>query len=60
MGSHLYKEQPMGKKQAARNFGELYANYRVPKSFFGHSASVLKSGIQKYGRRAEVDTGAIS
>ena len=38
-------------------FGDLYARYRVEKSFFGYDPSVLKSGIQKYGRRAEVEKG---
>ncbi len=57
MGSHLYKEHPMGKKQTASNFGELRASHWAGRSFFGHSPHVLKSGIQKYGRRAEVDKG---
>jgi hypothetical protein len=38
-------------------FGDLYARYRLEKSFFGYDPSVLKSGIQKYGRRAEVQKG---
>ncbi|MFN2127473.1 MAG: hypothetical protein ACK2TU_06400, partial [Anaerolineales bacterium] len=37
--------------------GDLYAGYRVEKSYFGYDPSVLKSGIQKYARRAEVDKG---
>jgi len=35
----------------------LYARYRLEKSFFGYDPSVLKSGIQKYARRAEVEKG---
>ena len=38
-------------------FGDLYARYRVEKSYFGYDPSVLKSGFQKYARRAEVDKG---
>jgi hypothetical protein len=38
-------------------FGDLYAKYRSERSFFGYAPSVLKSGIQKYARRAEVDKG---
>ena len=38
-------------------FGDLYARYRLDKSFFGYDPSVLKSGIQKYARRDEVDKG---
>ena len=38
-------------------FGDLYARYRLEKSFFGYHPSVLKSGIQKYARRDEVDKG---
>ena len=37
--------------------GDLYARYRLEKSFFGYDPSVLKSGIQKYARRAEVEKG---
>jgi hypothetical protein len=37
--------------------GDLYARYRVEKSFFGYDPSILKSGIQKYARRAEVEKG---
>jgi len=37
--------------------GDLYARYRLEKSFFGYDPSVLKSGIQKYARRAEVGKG---
>ena len=37
--------------------GELYIKYRLEKSFFGYDPSVLKSGIQKYARRAEVTKG---
>ena len=37
--------------------GDLYGRYRSEKSFFGYSPSVLKSGIQKYARRAEVEKG---
>jgi len=36
-------------------FGDLYAKYRSEKSFFGYDPSVLKSGIQKYARRAEIE-----
>jgi len=38
-------------------YGDLYARYRLEKSFFGYDPSVLKSGIQKYARRAEVERG---
>lgn len=38
-------------------FGELCARYRCEKSIFGYNPSVLKSGIQKYARRAEVQKG---
>jgi hypothetical protein len=38
-------------------FGDLYARYRLEKSFLGYDPSVLKSGIQKYARRAEVQKG---
>ena len=38
-------------------FGDLYARRRVDKSFFGFDPSILKSGIQKYARRAEVEKG---
>jgi hypothetical protein len=38
-------------------FGELYARYRLEKSFHGYDPSVLKSGLQKYARRAEVKKG---
>ncbi len=40
-----------------RVFGDLYARYRLEKSFLGYDPSVLKSGIQKYARRAEVQKG---
>jgi hypothetical protein len=40
-----------------RVFGSLYHLYRSEKSFFGYDPSVLKSGIQKYARRAEVKKG---
>ena len=36
---------------------KLYAKYRVEKSFHGYDPAVLKSGIQKYGRRAEIEKG---
>lgn len=42
---------------ADRVLGELYAKFRSEKSFFEHDPSVLKSGIQKYARRAEVEKG---
>ena len=42
---------------ADRVLGDLYAKYRLEKSFFGYDPSVLKSGIQKYARRAEVEKG---
>lgn len=35
----------------------LYAKYRSEKSYFGYDPAVLKSGIQKYGRRAEIEKG---
>lgn len=38
-------------------FGNLYTRYRLEKSFFGYNISVLKSAIQKYARRAEVNKG---
>jgi len=38
-------------------YGDLYAKYRCEKSYFGYDPSVLKSGIQKYARRAEVNKG---
>jgi hypothetical protein len=38
-------------------FGDLYTRYKLDKSFFGYDPSVLKSGIQKYARRAEVEKG---
>jgi len=41
----------------ASALGELCAKYRTEKSFHGYDPSVLKSGIQKYGRRADVDKG---
>ncbi len=37
--------------------GDLYHVYHAEKSFFGYSPSVLKSGIQKYARRAEIQKG---
>lgn len=37
--------------------GDLCHKYRVEKSFLGYNPSVLKSGIQKYARRAEVQKG---
>ena len=40
-----------------RFFGGLYARYRSEKSFYGYDPHVLKSGLQKYGRRAEVEKG---
>ena len=36
-------------------FGDLYTRYRLEKSFFGVDPSVLKSGMQKYARRADVE-----
>lgn len=38
-------------------FGEMNAMYRLERSFHGYDCSVLKSGLQKYARRAEVDKG---
>lgn len=38
-------------------FGDLYVRYRAEKSFWGYDPSVLKSGVQKYARRAELDKG---
>jgi len=35
----------------------LYTRYRAERSFFGYDPSALKSGIQKYGRRAELEKG---
>lgn len=40
-----------------RMLGNLYAKFRSERSFFGYDPHVLKSGIQKYARRAEVDKG---
>jgi len=37
--------------------GDLCHEYRAEKSFFGYNPSVLKSGIQKYARRAKVQKG---
>jgi len=37
--------------------GDLCHVYQAEKSFFGYNPSVLKSGIQKYARRAEVQKG---
>ena len=37
--------------------GNLYHRYRSEKSFFGYHPSVLKSGMQKYARRNEVEKG---
>lgn len=37
--------------------GDLYARFRVEKSFHGYHPSVLKSGIQKYARRGETEKG---
>ena len=38
-------------------FGNLYAKRRLEKSFFGYHTSVLKSGVQKYARRGELEKG---
>jgi hypothetical protein len=37
--------------------GALYHGWRSARSFFGYHPSVLKSGIQKYARRADVQKG---
>ena len=37
--------------------GELFVKHNNETSFFGYHPSVLKSGIQKYGRRSEVEKG---
>lgn len=37
--------------------GKLNARYMSERSFFDYTPHVLKSGIQKYGRRAEVEKG---
>jgi hypothetical protein len=44
---------------AVRNhvIGDLYARYRVERSFHGYHPSVLKSGIQKYARRSVLVKG---
>lgn len=47
----------MDTSQTTSKFGQLSAIYRAERSFFGYTPHVLKSGIQKYGRRAEVDKG---
>lgn len=44
-------------KEKQNNIGDLYLKYRLEKSFFGYDTTVLKSGIQKYARRAEVEKG---
>ena len=44
-------------KEKQNNIGDLYLKYQSEKSFFGYDPSVLKSGIQKYARRAEVVKG---
>lgn len=38
-------------------YGDLITKFRSERSLFGYDPSVLKSGIQKYGRRAEVEKG---
>ena len=38
-------------------YGDLLTKYRSERSFFGYTPHVLKSGIQKYGRRAEIEKG---
>jgi hypothetical protein len=37
--------------------GDLFTKYRSEKSFHGYDPKVLKSGIQKYARRGEVEKG---
>ena len=37
--------------------GNLYHGYRSERSFFGYNPNVLKSGIQKYARRLEIQKG---
>ena len=39
------------------HFGELCVKFREEKSFFGYTPHVLKSGIQKYGRRNKLMNG---
>jgi hypothetical protein len=46
-----------GGKPTATHFGELCAKYREERSFFGYTPHVLKSGIQKYGRRNKLMNG---
>jgi hypothetical protein len=38
-------------------FGDLYVKHRSNKSFFGYTTLILRSGIQKYARRADVAKG---
>ena len=40
-----------------RSFGALRHGFSCARSFFGYHPRVLKSGIQKYARRAEVQKG---
>jgi hypothetical protein len=37
--------------------GYLFTKFRCEKSFFGYDPSILKSGMQKYARRNEVEKG---
>ena len=37
--------------------GELYLSQHFKKSYLGYESSILKSGIQKYARRAEIGKG---
>lgn len=46
-----------GGKPTAPHFGELCAKYREERSLFGYIPQVLKSGIQKYGRRNKLMNG---
>jgi hypothetical protein len=44
-------------EQSAVSIGNLYHKRYVEKSFFGYNPSLLKSGIQKYARRSEIQKG---
>jgi hypothetical protein len=44
-------------KSVGSVFGKLYTKRRSEKSYFGYHPLVLKSGIQKYARRAKVQKG---
>jgi len=45
------------KKEKSNVLGELCMKFRSEKSFHGYHPSILKSGVQKYARRAKVKNG---